>query len=367
MIKFLDLPHQYQTIKPEIDNAVASVLADGAFIGGKYLDSFEKNFAEFLGASHCIGVGNGTDALEIALEAIGVKKDDEIIVPANSFIASSEAVTRAGCKVVFCDCNAKDFTISIEDLSEKITSKTRAIIAVHLYGHPCDMDTLMEVGRENDIKIIEDCAQAHGAKYKGKSIGTFGDISTFSFFPGKNLGAYGDAGAIVTNNKELADKCRMIKNHGRREKYSHEFEGRNSRLDGLQAAILDVKLKHLASWIFRRNEIAAIYSRSLASVEKIKLPEVESWIYHAYHLYVVRVSERDSLQDFLKSQQIATGVHYPIALPNLPAYKYLGLPKTANPNASQFESEILSLPVGEHLSDEDVYYVAENIQKYLSR
>jgi len=247
-IPFLDLKLQYLSIKDEIDLAVSNVINNTAFIKGENVSNFEINFAKYQNAKYCIGVGNGTDALEIAIESLQLPKNSEIIVPANSFIASSEAVTRSGHKVIFCDCNNNNYTISIKSLKSKITDNTRAIIAVHLYGHPCDMDGIYNVIGTKNIKVIEDCAQAHGAEYKGKKIGSIGDISAFSFYPGKNLGAYGDGGAILTNNKELSQKCIMIANHGRIDKYDHQFEGRNSRLDGLQAAILNVKLKYLDIW-----------------------------------------------------------------------------------------------------------------------
>ena len=231
MVKFLDLKSQYDSIKDEIDEAIKNVISETAFIGGKYVEQFEKEFAEFCQAKYCQGVANGTDALEIVIEALDLPKGSEIIVPANSFIASSESVTRSGHKVVFCDCDESNYTISIPSLKSKITPNTKAIIAVHLYGHPCDMDEILAIAKEHNLKVIEDCAQSHGAEYKGKRVGAIGDAGTFSFYPGKNLGAYGDGGAIVTNDKELATKCKMIANHGRIEKYNHEFEGRNSRLD----------------------------------------------------------------------------------------------------------------------------------------
>lgn len=233
MIEFLDLNKQYHSIKEEIDSAIMAVIHESAFISGKYVEIFEKEFATYQVADYCVGVANGTDAIEIAIEALNLPNGSEIIVPANSFIASSEAITRSGHRVVFCDCDENNYTISIRSLKEKLTQKTRAVLAVHLYGHPCDMDKILSIASQNNLKVIEDCAQAHGAEYKGKKVGTIGDIATFSFFPSKNLGAYGDGGAILTNNAHLAEKCRMIANHGRIEKYNHKFEGRNSRLDGL--------------------------------------------------------------------------------------------------------------------------------------
>lgn len=363
MIKFLDLAHQYQSIKSEIDDAIFSVINKSAFIGGDYVAAFEEQFATFQDAKFCIGVGNGTDALEIAIEALEIKKGSEIIVPANSFIATSEAVTRSGCKVVFCDCDPENYTISTDDLMEKITPETSAIIAVHLYGHPCDMDSLLKIAREYNLKIIEDCAQAHGAEYKDKRVGAIGDIGTFSFYPGKNLGAYGDGGAIVTNNESLAVKCRMIANHGRVAKYDHEFEGRNSRLDGLQAAILSVKLKYLEDWLEKRINIADYYLNKLENVGDIILPKISSNVRHVFHLFVIRTEQRDNLITHLNNNNIQTGIHYPISLPKLKAYKYC-----AQYNDKMFANEMdetyLSLPIGEHLHDQDFAKVTEIISDF---
>lgn len=360
MIEFLDLQKQYLGIKGEIDNAISSVISESAFIGGKYVSMFEENFATYQQVKHCIGVANGTDAIEIALEALNLPKGSEVIVPANSFIASSEAVTRSGHKVVFCDCEPDTYTISIDDLGKRITSRTKALIVVHLYGHPCDMNGVIEVAKRYNLKIIEDCAQAHGAAYKGRRVGGIGDIGTFSFYPGKNLGAYGDGGAIVTNDDLLAKKCRMIANHGRIAKYDHEFEGRNSRLDGLQAAILDVKLRHLDSWINQRRILANYYIEQLKGVTELILPIEAEGVFHVWHLFVIQIDKRDGLKDHLVKKGVQTGVHYPIALPALKAYQYLG-----QENPTDFSNtvcnRILSLPIGDHLCVTDVDLVVDAI------
>lgn len=363
MIKFLDLQNQYGTIKNEIDAAIQKVINTSAFIGGDEIKKLEKNFAAFQNAEFCIGVANGTDALEIAIEALNLPTGSEIIIPANSFIASSEAVTRSGHRVVFCDCDPDNYTISIPSLLSKINSKTEAIIAVHLYGHPCDMKALLQIAEEHKLKIIEDCAQAHGAEFEGKRVGAIGDIGTFSFYPGKNLGAYGDAGAIVTNDAVLAKKCKMIANHGRIEKYNHEFEGRNSRLDNLQAAVLNVKLKHLESWTEQRIRIADHYLSKLTGIDKLVLPKREDWARQVYHLFVVRTEDRDELREFLSNKGIQTGVHYPIALPKLAAYKYLDSIDTTF-YANQFDENLLSLPIGEHLTIEDISIVVDAIKEF---
>lgn len=363
MIKFLDLKTQYNEIKNEIDYAIKEVIHDTAFIGGKYLFKFEREFAEYQDAKHCVGVANGTDGLEIALEALNIEDKSEIIVPANSFISSAEAITRSGHKVVFCDCNEDNYTISISSLKSKINKNTKAIIAVHLYGHPCDMDQILEVAKINNLKVIEDCAQAHGAEYKGRRIGAIGDIGVFSFYPGKNLGAYGDAGAIVTNNDNLAKKSRMIANHGRIEKYNHEFEGRNSRLDGLQAAILSVKLKYLNKWINLRIDIADYYLKNLRNINDIVLPKKEDWAKQVYHLFVIRTKKREKLIRYLNENNIQTGIHYPIALPKLKAYEYLNQFKE-NFFANRSDVELLSLPIGEHMEENEASFVIKKIKSF---
>ena len=350
-------------IKEEIDKAINNVINETAFIGGKYVAQFEKEFAKYQEAKFCIGVGNGTDALEIAIESLDLPKGSEIIVPANSFIASSEAITRCGHKVVFCDCNEDNYTISIDSIKSKLTKNTKAIMAVHLYGHPCDMDEILNIAKEYDLKVIEDCAQAHGAEYKGKKIGAIGDIGTFSFYPGKNLGAYGDGGAIITNDKNLAKKCKMIANHGRIEKYNHEFEGRNSRLDGLQAAILSVKLKYLDKWTDARINVANYYLKNLNNIDEIILPKRESWAKQVYHLFVIRTKNRDELKKYLIDHSIVTGIHYPLSLPKLEAYNYT---KQANEDfvANKNDSKLLSLPIGEHLSKDDLDKIVSVIKRF---
>jgi dTDP-4-amino-4,6-dideoxygalactose transaminase len=365
MIAMVDLKYQYGMIKNEIDKAIQEVINNTAFIGSKYAKKFEEEFASYIGAKNCVGVSNGTDALEISIEALDLPKGSEIIVPANSFIASGEAVTRNGHKVVFCDCDPNNYTINIESLKGKISNKTRALVAVHLYGHPCDIDEIKKITDPHNIKIIEDCAQAHGAEYKGKHIGVLGDIAAFSFYPSKNLGAYGDAGAIVTNNNDLAQKARMIGNHGRIEKYDHEFEGRNSRLDGIQAAVLSIKLKYLDKWISKRIEIAGYYYDYLKEVKNITLPHKETFAKHVYHLFVIRTKKRDQLQEYLKSNGIETGIHYPIALPKLKAYEYLNQ-NDPSFNANNYDAQLLSLPMGEHLAREDIKIISNTVKKFFS-
>ncbi len=362
-VKFLDLGRQYRSMKAEIDTAIADVIRDSAFISGKYVDRFERCFAQYLGVEHCIACANGTDAIEIALEALDLPRGSEVIVPANTFIASAEAVTRSGHRVVFCDCDPDDYTLSVNGLRSKLTSRTRAIIAVHLYGHPCDMAALMQVARMANLKVVEDCAQAHGAQYRGHRVGTLGDVGTYSFYPGKNLGAYGDAGAIVTSNDRLAKRMRMIANHGRTDKYDHEFEGRNSRMDGLQGAILTAKLAHLDDWIDLRRRLAARYSAGLEGVGDVVLPVCQNWAMHAFHLFVVRTHHRQALRAFLAQHGIETGIHYPRALPKLAAYSYCG--QAAEPLfANRTDGELLSLPIGDHMTMADVDEVVDACRGY---
>ena len=365
MVKFLDLETQYRKIRTEIDSALHDVIANSEFIGGSYVRKFESQFADYCNVEHCIGVGNGTDALEIAIEALELPAGSEIIVPANSFIATSEAVTRQGHRVIFADCDSETYTISTSDLLRRITSNTKAIIAVHLYGHPCDMDELRLIAKNHQLYLIEDCAQSHGAEYKGAKVGSIGDIATFSFYPGKNLGAYGDGGAIATNSSALAKRARMIANHGRISKYDHEFEGRNSRLDGIQAAVLSVKLRHLDEWTKRRISVADFYLSRLCKVEQIVLPVRKEWALQVYHLFVIRTTRRDELRKSLTERGIQTGIHYPISLPKLKAYEGLGQ-SGEQMFANKADSTLLSLPIGEHLTRKDLERTASAIEEFFA-
>ena len=359
-VAFVNLGMQYESIAKEINNAIKEVISSSSFIGGKFVKSFESNFAQYIGVRHCIGVGNGTDALFIALKSLGICNGDEVITVANTFIATSEAITLTGAKVVFVDCDEKTYNIDIKKIEKAITGRTKAIIPVHLYGQPADMDEILGIAKKYNLFVIEDAAQAHGAIYKNRNVGTIGDVACFSFFPGKNLGAYGDAGAIVTNNDELANKSRMFANHGRIEKYNHEYEGINSRLDGLQAAILDVKLKYLEKWTERRRAIAKMYNESLrdAVMTPIVIPNVR----HVYHLYIIRTKNRDRIIGFLKEKGISTGIHYPIPLPFLKAYSYLGYKPEDFPVAYSLKDEILSLPIHGDMTDKEVEYVIEGVK-----
>ncbi len=363
-VPFVDLKAQYQSMKSEIDAAIASVIADTAFIKGKYVEKFDKEFAEFMGVKHSIGCANGTDAIEIVLRASGIGEGDEVIVPAHTWISTAEAVTSVGARVVFVDTDPKLYTIDPKLIEKKITSRTKAIIPVHLYGLPADMDAINAIAKAHSLKVFEDTAQGHCATVNGKMVGTLGNAATFSFFPGKNLGAYGDAGGIITNDDELATKCRMIADHGRLGKHDHGLEGRNSRLDGLQAAILSAKLPHLTAWTRARQNNAEIYSTLLRGLD-VQLPYCPKSLGHVYHLYVVQVPNREKVQQHLTEKGIATGIHYPIALPFLKAYSYLNHTPADFPVAHSAMSRIISLPMYPELTREQMQYVARELGEAL--
>lgn len=355
-VPFADLKRQYVRIEKDIQQAIASVIEDTAFINGKYVSMFESNFAAYVSAKHCIGVGNGTDALFIALKSLGIGKDDEVLVPANTFVATSEAVSLTGARVVFVDCDSQ-YNMDLRDAKKRITRKARAIVPVHLYGQPMNLDDVKLFAGEHGLATVQDCAQAHGATWKGKTLADYGDILCYSFYPGKNLGAYGDAGAIVTNDDRLADVSRMFANHGRKAKYSHQFEGVNSRMDGIQGAILDAKLKHLEQWTKNRIRSAKIYDELLG--DGIVKPTVTDGARHVYHLYVVRVNNRSDVQAGLKDKGIATGIHYPIPLPQLEACQYLGYRPEDFPVAHAYKDTIVSLPMFAEMTEQEVTYVCE--------
>ena len=361
-IPFVDLKAQYRSIKTEIDAAIASVLEDTAFVGGPHVKAFEAAFAKYCGVSHCVGVANGTDALFIALKALGIGAGDEVITVANSFVATSEAIRMAGAQVVFVDIDPVTYNIDVNQIESTITPRTKAIVPVHLYGQPADMDPIRAIAKTYGLKTVGDAAQAHGSLYRDTPIAQLADITCFSFYPGKNLGAYGDAGAIVTDNEEWAHGARMFANHGRTKKYDHDLEGVNSRLDGLQAAILNVKLRHLDAWIEGRRKNAARYNDALKNTGVVTPQELVD-VRAVYHLYIVRVlnGKRDALQAHLSAAGVNTGIHYPIALPYLNAYRHLGHTNRDFPHALRASGEILSLPMFPELTQQEVDYVAERI------
>lgn len=364
-VPFVDLKAQYAALKDEFDEAVLRVLGETAFISGRYADAFEKEFAAYLGAGKCVAVANGTDAIEIALMAVGVGKGDEVIVPANTFIATAEAVSNIGAVPVFADIDAEHYTLDPASVEARITSNTKAIIPVHLYGLPAEMDAIVDIAKERGLKIVEDCAQAHGSTYKGRKAGTFGDAATFSFYPSKNLGAFGDAGAIVTNDAATADRARLIANHGQLEKNRHTIVGRNSRMDGIQAAVLSIKLKHLDKWLDARRSNAAVYDRLLEG--KLPVPKAPEHSRHTYHLYVTRVADRVDVMSKLKEAGIETSLHYPTAIPFMEAYAELGYKPEDLPVAHAQMGELLSLPMYAELTEEMIAYVCEHLIAAASR
>ncbi len=363
-VPFVDLKAQYSSIKNDVDAAMAKVIQNTAFIGGDEVREFEKAFGQACNRNFCVGVGNGTDALFIAMMGLGIGSGDEVITAANSFIATSEAVTRTGAKVVFVDVQAETYTLDPQLVEKAVTPKTKAILPVHLYGRMADMNAILEIAGRHNLFVIEDAAQAHLCRYEDQVAGSMGDVACFSFYPGKNLGAYGDGGAMVTNDEDLAKRMRMFANHGRVSKYDHEFEGVNSRLDGLQVAVLRIKLGHLQEWNDRRYRNALLYKKYLEGVDGVVLPEIPAAGSHIFHLFVVRVKNRDELQSYLKEKGVATGVHYPIALPNLLAYRYLDHAPSDFPVSSRYQGEILSLPMYPELREEQIAYVAECIRSY---
>jgi dTDP-4-amino-4,6-dideoxygalactose transaminase len=360
MIPFVDLKIQYQNIKSEIDQAIQEVIENTAFVGGNYASKFEKEFAEFIGVAHCIACANGTDSLEILLQAMGIGEGDEVLVPAISWISTSEAVSSLKATPVFVDVDAAHYTINLDLIEEKITSKTKAIIPVHLYGQPVDMIRLMDIAERHNLKVLEDCAQAHGAEFEGQKIGTFGHCASFSFYPGKNLGAYGDSGGMVTNDPTIARVARMIANHGQEGKHNHLMEGRNSRMDGIQAAILSAKLKHLSSWTDKRIANASLYDQLFGTTNVI-LPKVINGGKHVFHLYVIRVNHRDQLMEELKKLGIGVSIHYPKALPFLECYEAQNHQAEDFPVAHKVTNEILSLPMYAELTNEQIAYVVDSI------
>ncbi len=357
-VPFVDLKSQYHAIKNEVDDAIQEVISNTAFVGGPTVKNFEEAFANYCGTSHAVGCANGTDAIEIALQAIGVKPGDEVIVPASTWISTAEAVTAIGGVPVFADVLPGLYTIDAEDIERKITAKTKAIIPVHLYGLPCEMDEVMAVAKKHGLMVMEDCAQAHGATYKGQKVGTFGNAGSFSFYPGKNLGAYGDAGGMITNDAQVAENMRIICDHGQKGKHNHLIEGRNSRLDGIQAAVLSVKLNYIEQWSDARNQNARYYNQKLADAG-LGIPKIPDHSRHVFHLYVVQVENREEVMKLLGDKGIATGIHYPTPLPYLEAYKRFNHQPGDFPVSYGQKDKIMSLPMFPELTHEQIDYIAE--------
>lgn len=363
-IPFIDLYAQYQTIKDEIDFVVSDVIQKSSFVRGPYVDKFEQMFADMMERKHCVSCANGTDSLYIAMVALGVQSGDEVIAPAHSWISTTETITQAGGKVVFCDTDEDTFTIDPKSIESKITANTVGIIPVHLYGQPADMDAIMAIAKKHNLWVLEDCAQAHLARYKGQLVGTFGDVASFSFYPGKNLGAMGDAGAVVTNDNALAEKMAMFARHGGLKKGDHVIEGINSRMDGLQAAILTVKLRYLPAWTRARRTLANQYDSLLSECSGISTPTAPDDREHVYHLYVIQYKLRDALVAHLAADGIQTVINYPVALPFLPAYKRFRHQPEDFPVAHRAQSRILSLPIFPEMTQAQMLAVAKSISTF---
>jgi len=373
-VPFLDLRAQSRQIKDEVLSLVTKTMASGTFIGGTQVSGFENEFAEFCDNKFCVGVGSGTDALRFALMAAGVGPGDEVVTVPNTFIATTEAISQVGATPAFVDIDEYTYTMDPRKLNEfmeirnaasQFPNRLKAIVPVHLYGQPADMDRILEIAKTHNLTVIEDACQAHGALYKTKKAGSLGVAGCFSFYPGKNLGAFGEAGAVVTQDEEIARKIRMIRNHGQEQKYFHPIEGYNGRLDAIQAGILRIKLKKLKSWNQVRRKNAACYNEHLRGVPGIVIPKEAEWAQSVYHLYVILADDRDRLQRFLQDKGIFTGLHYPLPLHLQEAYIHLGYKEGAFPVAENAAARLLSLPLYPELTHPQIEYVAESITEFI--
>lgn len=360
-VPFVDLRAQYRSLKPRMDAAIQSVLDRAAFVLGSDTADFDGAFAAYIGVKHAVGVCSGTDALEMALRAYGIGAGDEVITVANTYIATCEAISLAGAEVRLVDCDPRTYNIDPGRIEMAITARSKAILPVHLYGQPADMDPILALARQHGLRVIEDCAQSHGALYKGRKTGTFGDAACFSFYPGKNLGAYGDAGAVVTNDDEVADRIRLLRNHGQRQKYIHLAVGACHRLDNLQAAVLNVKLPHLDGWNRERRRAARLYDGRLKDVPGVVTPHCPADVEAVFHLYVVQVEDRDAVQALLAADGVETGIHYPIPVHEQPAYAQLGHQPQDFPVSHALGPRVLSLPMFPEITDDQIDYVADRL------
>ena len=363
-VPFLNLKVQYLEIKEEVNESIQDIMNTAIFAGGSYVDSFEKKFAEFCQCNHAIGVGSGTDALWVALLALGVGKDDEVITTPNTFIATVEAISFCGAKPVFVDVIEDTYSMDPELLEKAITPKTKVIIPVHIFGQMCDMDRIMEIAEKHNIYVLEDACQAHGSEYKGKRAGSIGYVGAFSFYPGKNLGAYGEAGAIVTNDNELVSNIKKFRDHGQRTKYYHDIIGWNARMDNIQAAVLNVKLNYIEKWNEQRRKNASLYSKKLAGIKGISIPFEAEYSKHVYHIYAIRAKNRDKLIEHLKNNDIGCGIHYPIPIHLQDAYKSLNIKEGMYPVSEKTANEFVSLPMFPELKEGDIDYVVDSIKEF---
>lgn len=363
-VPFVDLKAQYHSIKTEMDSALQNVIENTSFIGGAGVKTFEANFGALLGIENVVSCANGTDSLYIIMKALGIGQGDEVITVANSWISSSETIGQTGAKPIFVDIDPTYLSMDVSQLEQKITFKTKAVIAVHLHGQMADIEALKHICDKHQLFLIEDCAQSHLSEANGQIAGTNGIAGSFSFYPGKNLGAYGDAGCIVTNDTDLAKKCRMFANHGALKKHEHEIEGINSRLDGIQAAVLNVKMPHLQRWTTARQTNAALYREALSDITQIKCISEKPNTKHSYHLFIILSEDRDSLKSHLEGAGIETAIHYPTPLPLLKAYAHEGYIAADFPNAAKAASQMLSLPMYPELKSEQINYIAESIKAF---
>ena len=363
-IPLADLKAQYLSIKNDIDEAIWRTIENTQFILGPEVKALERNIASYIGVKHAVGVASGTDALLISLMACGIGPGDEVITTPFTFIATSETINRCGAVPVFIDIDPETFNINTTKIESKINRKTRAILPVHLYGQTAQMDDILHLARKYNLKVVEDCAQAFGAAYRGKKVGSIGDVGCFSFFPSKLLGAYGDGGMVVTDDGKIAETAEMVRNHGGKDKYFVTVHGFNSRLDSLHAAILQVKLKYIDEWIDKRRQQARLYFELFNTIRGIHVPEVASGSYHVFNYYTIRATERDKLQKHLNSKGIATAIYYPLPLHLQEIYKPLGYKVGSFPESERAAKEVLSLPMYPELEDKDIEYIAEQIGSF---
>jgi dTDP-4-amino-4,6-dideoxygalactose transaminase len=362
-IPFVDLTASHVPLREEFDRAIGEVIDSGAFAGGPFVEKFEAEFSKYNGSKYAVGVGSGTEALWLALLACGVGPGDEVITVSNTFMATAEAITYSGARPVFVDVNERSYTMDPAGLKNAITQRTKAIIPVHLFGQSADMDPILEIARAHDLFVIEDAAQAHGAEYKGQKVGTLGDAGCFSFYPGKNLGAFGEAGAVVTENEELQKKIEILRDHGQAHKYRHTEIGWNCRMDGIQAAVLSVKLRHLDEANTRRRNNAARFNHALRATGAIGLPIEASFAHHVYHIYAIRVPARDEVMWLMKEKGIQCGVHYPVPIHLQKAYRNLGYKVGSLSTSERLAHEFISLPMFPELTESQIRMIALNLQE----
>lgn len=364
-VPFFSLTRQYAEIKDEIDTAVGGVISGGAYILGENVSKFEGEFAEYCGARYAVGVASGSDALVLALASLNPGNSRVATVP-HTFVSTVDAISKNNAIPKFVDVDESEYTMDVSLLPESIDASTAGILPVHLYGHPADMNQIRKIADEKDLWVIEDAAQAHGSKYYGKHVGVIGDAACFSFYPSKNLGAYGDAGMVVTNRKELADNIRMFRNYGQQVKYHHKFVGYNSRLDEIQAAILRVKLNYLDRWIEQKRRLAKIYCEELANLEQVSTPVERKYVLHSYHLYVIKAQRRDKLMEWLSSKGVDTAIHYPIPVHLQESYNHLNYCVGSMPITERVANQVLSLPMFPELTEDEALYVTKMIKMFYS-